>query len=111
MYRVLHVMPSADIGGISAVVLNYYRFIDRNKIHFDVVLTSDGEGLDAQNFKDLGSKIFHIPAKSKNYSEYESLLNYHYATAVIGCGELAGDRVFGKWNMRRQSGIGISQFH
>lgn len=165
MYRVLHVMPSADIGGISAVVLNYYRFMDRGKIHFDVVLTTEGEGQDAQSFKDLGAKIFHIPAKSKGYAQYETLLtklltegmydcihvhenttsyvalkiakkagirhriahshtsspafslkwelkrlsgcllNYRYATAVIGCGKLAGERVFGKWNMRKKNAV------
>ena len=33
------------------------------------------------------------------------LLNYHYATAVIGCGELAGERVFGKRNMKRKKAV------
>lgn len=33
------------------------------------------------------------------------LLNYYYATAVIGCGQLAGERVFGKWNMKRKKGF------
>lgn len=29
------------------------------------------------------------------------LLNYHYASRVIGCGQLAGERIFGKHNMKR----------
>ena len=29
------------------------------------------------------------------------LLNYPYASRVIGCGQLAGERIFGKWNMKR----------
>lgn len=33
------------------------------------------------------------------------LLNYHYATTVIGCGELAGERVFGKKNMKRKKAV------
>ena len=33
------------------------------------------------------------------------LLNYHYATHVIACGQLSGDRVFGKWNMRRSRAV------
>jgi len=33
------------------------------------------------------------------------VLNYHFATKVIGCGQLAGERVFGKWNMRRSKAM------
>jgi len=33
------------------------------------------------------------------------ILNYHFATHVIGCGQLAGERVFGKWNMRRPKAL------
>ena len=41
MYRVLHIMAGADAGGISTVVLNYYRVLDRTKIHFDIAVTTD----------------------------------------------------------------------
>ena len=33
------------------------------------------------------------------------LLNYPVSSHVIGCGQLAGDRVFGKWNMRRPKAL------
>lgn len=32
-------------------------------------------------------------------------LNYHYATALIACGVLSGERVFGKKNMKRKKAI------
>lgn len=165
MYRVLHLMPGADAGGISTVVLNYYRFIDRSRIRFDVAITSDRDGKNGQLLRELGATIYRLPMKSKGIKVYgealtkllkdnrydaihvhenetsyvalriakkagvkcriahahtsapfESLkteikrlsgclMNYHYATCVIGCGELAGRRVFGKWNMKRKKAV------
>ena len=64
MIRVLHVMGCADAGGISAVVLNYYRFIDRTKIHFDIALTVPEAGQNAYALEALGAEIFFLPLKS-----------------------------------------------
>ena len=33
------------------------------------------------------------------------LFNYHYASHVIGCGQLAGERIFGKINMKRKKAL------
>ena len=165
MVRVLHIMGCSDVGGISSVVLNYYRFIDRTKIRFDIALTIPEVGLNGRALQELGADIYFLPLKSegigafrdalaklleeKRYdavhvhenetsyvalqvakkagircrlahshtsSPYEGLkgevrrlsgcvLNYHFATNVIGCGQLAGDRVFGRWNMRRPKAL------
>lgn len=166
MIRVLHIMACADAGGISSVVLNYYRFIDRTKIHFDIALTVPQVGQNVKALQELGAEVFFLPLKSRygvrafqealekllregNYqalhvhesetcyvalqvakklgipcriahahtsSPYEGikgelrrlsgiLLNYPVATHVIGCGKLAGDRVFGKWNMKRAKAL------
>lgn len=74
MFRVLHIMAGADAGGISAVVLNYYRFLDRDKIHFDLALTTDMIGKNAQEFQKLGSHIYRLPLKSKGIKRFESAL-------------------------------------
>lgn len=165
MVRVLHVMACADAGGISAVVLNYYRFIDRTKIHFDIALTVPSAGQNALALEALGAKIYYLPLKSHGIQAFQTaleallregkydalhvhesetcyvglmvakklgipcriahshtcspwegwkgevrrlsgiLLNYPLATHVIGCGKQAGDRVFGKWNMRRSKAL------
>ena len=162
MYNVLHIMAGADAGGISTVVLNYYRAIDRTKIHFDVAVTTDMIGQNAAEMAKLGAVVHRLPLKSKGIGVFETaltellkkenyqavhvhenetsyvalriakkvgipqriahahttspftslegelrrisgcILNYHYATNVIGCGQLAGERVFGKVNMRRK---------
>ena len=161
MLRVLHVMGCSDAGGISSVVLNYYRFLDRSRIHFDIALTVPTAGQNAHALEKLGAKIYFIPLKSQDMEGYRReltrllveghydalhdhedetcyvglrlarklgipcriahshttspheglrgelrrlsgcLLNYPSATHVIGCGRLAGERVFGKFNMRR----------
>lgn len=165
MFRVLHVMGCADAGGISTVVLNYYRFIDRTKIHFDIALTVDTVGQNAQALMDLGAEVFFVPLKSTGLGSFRKaltkllqqgkydaihvhesetcyvalsvakkmgipcriahahtsspcrdlknqlrrlsgcVLNYYYATTVIGCGQLAGERVFGKRNMTQPKAI------
>ena len=165
MIRVLHIMACADAGGISAVVLNYYRFIDRTKIHFDIALTVPKAGQNALALEALGAAIHYLPLKSHGIKAFQTaletllvegkydavhvhesetcyvgltvakklgipcriahshtcspwegwkgelrrlsgvLLNYPVATHVIGCGQKAGERVFGKWNMRRSKAL------
>ena len=165
MLRILHVMGCSDAGGISSVVLNYDRFIDREKIHFDIALTVPHEGQNSRALEKLGAKIWFLPMKSQDpegfrreltriltegkydgihvhesetcyvalklakklgipcriahahtSSPYEGLkgeirrlsgclLNYPYASHVIACGILAGNRVFGKYNMKRPGAL------
>lgn len=165
MIRVLHIMGCADAGGISAVVLNYYRFIDRTKIHFDIALTVPEAGQNAYAIQALGAEIHFLPLKSNGLKAFQDalaellqkgqydavhvhesetcyvamavakklglrcrvahahtcspwegwkgelrrisgvLMNYPVATHVIGCGRKAGDRIFGKWNMRRPKAV------
>lgn len=165
MIRVLHITACADAGGISAVILNYYRFLDRSKIHFDIAITAPQAGQNARALEELGAGICFLPLKSQGMGAFvkaleellakesydaihvhESetsyvalmvakklgvpcriahahtnspwegikgelrrlsgcLLNYPVATHVIGCGQVAGERVFGKWNMRRPKAL------
>lgn len=159
-------MGCADAGGISAVVLNYYRFIDRSKIHFDVALTVPEAGQNVHLLQELGAQVFFLPLKSQSglqvfrealekllreggyqalhvhesetcyvalqvaqkmgipcriahshtASPYEGikgelrrlsgcLLNAPVSTHMLSCSKLAGDRVFGKWNMKRSKAM------
>ena len=67
MIRVLHIMNGADLGGISTLVLNYYRFIDRSACHFDFVLTStDALGRNGKLLEDLGASFYWIAMKSRH---------------------------------------------
>ena len=163
MIKVLYIMGCSDYGGISTVVLNYYKNMNRDKIHFDLALKVDFIGHNAKELQKLGAKVYFLPLKNKGIKEFGNalikilkenhydaihthegptayialriakkmgvkcrvahahttapsdsfkselkrlsgvVLNYHYATAVIGCGQLAGERVFGKLNMHRRN--------
>ena len=162
MLKILHVMGCSDAGGISAVVRNYYQFIDRTQVHFDIALTIPQQGQNSRALEEMGAQIFFIPMKSQNprgfrqgltklltegkydgihihegetsfvglklaknlgipcrvahahtTSPYEGIpsvlrrwagciFNYSYASHVIGCGQKAGERIFGKYNMKRK---------
>lgn len=165
MIRVLHIMGCSDVGGISTVVLNYYRFIDRTQFHFDIALTVPTVGRNAGLLRELGAAIHFLPLKSQGIPAFQKaleelllrekydavhvhesetcyvalqvakklgipgriahshtsspwegikgeirrlsgcVLNYHYASHVIGCGRLAGERVFGRGNMSRPKAL------
>lgn len=86
MLNVLHIMAGADAGGISTVVLNYYRFMDRTQFHLDIAVTTDQIGQNAREFEQLGAKIYRIPLKSNGIKAYENavseLLNNNHYDAI-----------------------------
>jgi len=162
MIKVLHVMGCADTGGISSVVLNYYKHINREQFRFDFALTVPEIGQNGKELEKLGATFYIIPMKSVRFSLYISelrriliegnydaihvhenetsyvalavaksvgikcraahshttsptrtlagklkrlagcMLNTYFATKIIGCGQLAGERVFGKHNMKKK---------
>lgn len=164
MYNVLHLLTGDD-GGITAVVRDYYKYIDKEKIHFDIACITENEGNDIAALREMGTEIFHLPMKSLGIKEYTQhlkkilkhkkynaihvhesmtsyialkvakeqgvkcriahahtsapytsirseirrlsgiILNYHYASNVIGCGKIAGNRVFGNFNMKRKKAV------
>ena len=165
MIKVLHIMPGADAGGISAVVLNYYKYFDRTQFHFDIALTTDMIGQNGKELQKLGANIYKIPLKSKGIKSYKEaikrlliennydavhvhenetsyvalsiakklgircriahshttapfmslrgelrrlsgiILNSYYSTTMIGCCQLAGERIFGNYNMKKSKAI------
>lgn len=72
MYKILHIMGGACYGGISQVVLNYYKNIDRDKIHFDIAVTDKYIGHNANILKSMGCEVFPICLKSENLKLYTS---------------------------------------
>lgn len=66
MLRILQITGSLGFHGIEAVVMEYYRNIDREKIQFDFVVTSAvPERLDAE-VESMGGRIFRVPSKSRH---------------------------------------------
>lgn len=72
--RVLHIMGSADAGGVEMVVYNYMLNIDQNHIHFDIALTGHQPGMLGKKMVELGANIYQLPLKSKGIAAYEHAL-------------------------------------
>ena len=75
MYKVLVFGITENPGGVESFLLNYYRKIDRTKIHFDFLCNTHNKVAYEEELKELGSKVIHIAMRSKNPLEYHKELN------------------------------------
>lgn len=57
-------------GGVEAVVMNYYRHIDRTKIQFDFICDNDSTNIPYKEIEELGGKVILIPP-------YQKVFKYH----------------------------------
>ena len=68
--RIAQIMGKWVGGGVEAVVMNYYRNIDRNKIQFDFICDDDSTCIPKEEIENLGGKVILIPP-------YQKVLKYH----------------------------------
>ncbi len=74
--RVAHVVGKMVGGGMEAVVMNYYRHIDRDRVQFDLIVDSDSTIVPAYEVEALGGRIIDVPPYQKqpdNSKELERL--------------------------------------
>ena len=62
---VAHIMGKWIGGGVEAVIMNYYRHIDRNKIQFDFVCDEDSTNIPYDEIKKLGGRVILVPPYQK----------------------------------------------
>lgn len=60
-------------GGVEAVVMNYYRHIDRNKIQFDFICDEDSTNIPYDEIESLGGKVIIIPPYQKVFKYHKEL--------------------------------------
>lgn len=60
-----------NLGGIESFMMNYYRHIDREKIHIDFLVHGYEKGAYDDEIVAAGSKIYHVPIKSKHPIQYQ----------------------------------------
>lgn len=70
MIRILQVIGSLGYAGVEAVVMNYYRHIDRQKFQFDFITCSPQPERYDNEIKMLGGRIFRLPSRSSNPFAY-----------------------------------------
>ncbi len=59
--RIAHIMGKWLGGGVEAVVMNYYKNIDRTKIQFDFLCDDDSTDIPYEEIEKLGGKVILIP--------------------------------------------------
>ena len=70
MIRVLHVIGSLGWAGVEAVVMNYYRNVDRNKVQFDFITCSDKPERYDDKILQMGGRIHRLPSRSRHPLAY-----------------------------------------
>lgn len=60
-------------GGVEAVVMNYYRHIDHEKIQFDFICDEDSTNIPYEEIESLGGKVILIPPYQKVFKYHKEL--------------------------------------
>lgn len=71
--RIAQVLNRMDNGGIEAVVMNYYRHIDRSKVQFDFYFAIGSTFPQREELTRLGAGIYPIPSYSKPLAYHKAL--------------------------------------
>ena len=72
--RVAQVMGKMLGGGVEAVVMNYYRHIDRSRVQFDFLVDSDSALVPREEIESLGGRVFEIPPYQHVFEYQRELL-------------------------------------
>lgn len=67
--RVAQIVGKMNGGGVEAVVMNYYRHIDRLRVQFDFLVDADSTLVPRDEIESLGGRVFVIPP-------YQKVFNY-----------------------------------
>ncbi len=60
-------------GGVEAVVMNYYKHIDRSKIQFDFICDEDSTNIPYEEIEKFGGKVILIPPYQKVFKYHKTL--------------------------------------
>lgn len=66
MIRILHILHSMNRGGAEAMLMNYYRNIDREKVQFDFLLTEQNHCQYEDEIEAMGGRVFRVPLLTFN---------------------------------------------
>ncbi len=63
--RVAQVMGKMAGGGVEAVVMNYYKHIDKNQVQFDFIVDSDSTDIPKDEIEAMGGRVIIVPPYQK----------------------------------------------
>lgn len=61
-------------GGVEAVIMNYYRNMDKSKIQFDFICDSDSTNIPYEEIESLGGKVILVPPYQKVFKYQKELV-------------------------------------
>ena len=61
MIRILHILHSMNRGGAEAMLMNYYRNIDRGRVQFDFLLTEQKHCQYEDEIEEMGGRVYRVP--------------------------------------------------
>lgn len=70
MIRVLQVIGSLGYAGVEAVVMNYYRHIETEKVQFDFISCSPSKQRYDDEITDRGGRIYRLPSRNRRPFAY-----------------------------------------
>lgn len=71
--RIAQIMGKWVGGGVEAVVMNYYRHINREKVQFDFICDDDSTCIPKEEIESLGGKVILIPPYQKVFKYHKEL--------------------------------------
>ena len=71
--RIAHIVGKWLGGGVEAVIMNYYRHIDRDKVQFDLICDNDSTDIPYEEIEKLGGKVILIPPYQKVFKYIKEL--------------------------------------
>ena len=71
--RVAQIMGYMNGAGVEAVVMNYYRHVDRSKVQFDLIVCEGSHFVPRDEVESLGGRVFMVPPYS-HIAEYQKAL-------------------------------------
>ena len=61
MIRILHILHSMNRGGAEAMLMNYYRNVDRTRVQFDFLLTEQNKCQYEEEIEQMGGRVYRVP--------------------------------------------------
>ena len=100
--RVLQIIGIVCGGGVEAVIMNYYRNIDRNQVQFDFVIDGYDKTYLDDEIKAMGGKVYNVEPYRKNIflymvQIYKIVRNGHYDIVHSNMNTLSVFSLFPAW--------------